>query len=269
MSDRTNHLSQFELLQLHDGELDKKSQIKVLMHLSECRDCSLELEKIEGLSSEVGAFLRSRFPSHADVGQTQRLRTLLKRESLNSKQVVRPRHSFFTAAYAAIGLLTLGLSSYLVYQRVLSLQLGQAEILSTPNPNLTPGDSKPIPYADMCPAKEEDKDPPVSDATVRSVFKEYGISMRTKQNKFQVDYLISPQLGGTNQIRNLWPQPYEATIWNARVKDALEDRLHMMVCDGKIGLSEAQRVLAADWIGAYKLYFHTQTPIQTQAMVEK
>ena len=134
---------------------------------------------------------------------------------------------------------------------------------------LTPGDAKPVAFADMCPAKDNDKDPPVSEATVRSVFKEYGISTRSGQKSFQVDYLINPQLGGTNHIQNLWPQPYEATIWNARVKDALEDRLHMMVCNREIDISEAQRAIATDWIGTYKLYFHTQSPVETQAMVEQ
>jgi hypothetical protein len=30
---------------------------------------------------------------------------------------------------------------------------------------------------------------------------------------YQVDYLINPQLGGTDDIRNLWPQPYGTTVW--------------------------------------------------------
>jgi hypothetical protein len=34
-----------------------------------------------------------------------------------------------------------------------------------------------------------------------------------------------------------------------------------MVCDGSIDLTEAQREIAANWIAAYKKYFHTDTPI--------
>jgi hypothetical protein len=45
------------------------------------------------------------------------------------------------------------------------------------------------------------------------------------------------------------------------VKDALEDRLREMVCDGTLDLTEAQREIAGDWIGAYKKYFHTDQPI--------
>jgi hypothetical protein len=52
-----------------------------------------------------------------------------------------------------------------------------------------------------------------------------------------------------------------ATIWNARVKDALEDRLHQLVCRGDIDLPTAQREISSDWIGAYKKYFHTDKPV--------
>jgi hypothetical protein len=37
-----------------------------------------------------------------------------------------------------------------------------------------------------------------------------------------------------SDMRNLWLQSYAATLWNARVKDALEDRLRELVCDGTI-----------------------------------
>ena len=62
-------------------------------------------------------------------------------------------------------------------------------------------------------------------------------------------------------MRNLWPQPYSEGTWNARVKDALEDRLRTMVCAGSLDLATAQRALADDWIGAYKQYFRTSEPL--------
>jgi hypothetical protein len=78
-----------------------------------------------------------------------------------------------------------------------------------------------------------------------------------------VDYLITPALGGSEDIRNLWPQSYSATIWNARVKDALEDRLHDLVCSGDLDLATAQQEISTDWIAAYKKYFHTDRPIES------
>jgi hypothetical protein len=45
------------------------------------------------------------------------------------------------------------------------------------------------------------------------------------------------------------------------VKDDLEDRLREMVCSGSLDLTEAQREIASDWVGAYKKYFHTDKPM--------
>ena len=75
------------------------------------------------------------------------------------------------------------------------------------------------------------------------------------------DYLVTPALGGADDIRNLWPHSYSATVWNAQVKDALEDRLREMVCEGRLDLTEAQRAIAVNWIAAYKKCFHTDQPL--------
>jgi hypothetical protein len=50
-------------------------------------------------------------------------------------------------------------------------------------------------------------------------------------------------------------------MWNARVEDALEDRLRDLVCSGDVDLPTAQREISTDWIGAYKKYFHKDKPI--------
>jgi hypothetical protein len=76
----------------------------------------------------------------------------------------------------------------------------------------------------------------------------------------EVDHLISLELGGSNAIRNLWPEPY-AGRWGARTKDVLENRLHSLVCAGGLSLRVAQRQEAQNWIGAYKRYVGS-TPAQ-------
>lgn len=95
-----------------------------------------------------------------------------------------------------------------------------------------------------------------------AVFRAYGIHRHAAQ-AYQVDYLINPQLGGSDALANLWPEPYHATVWNAKAKDALETRLHGMVCSGQINLQAAQQELATDWIAAYKKYFHTLRPVSS------
>jgi hypothetical protein len=72
---------------------------------------------------------------------------------------------------------------------------------------------------------------------------------------------ITPALGGSDDIRNLWPHSYSATKWNARVKDELEDCLHALVCEGQLDPSTAQREIAGNWIMAYKKHMHTDQPL--------
>ncbi len=97
-------------------------------------------------------------------------------------------------------------------------------------------------------------------ALQRRVFDEYGIP-GADPRAYEVDYLVTPALGGADDIRNLWPHSYSSTVWNAHVKDALEDRLRDMVCAGTLDLSAAQQEIATNWIAAYKKYFHTDEPL--------
>jgi hypothetical protein len=69
----------------------------------------------------------------------------------------------------------------------------------------------------------------------------------------EVDHLVSLELGGSNAITNLWPEPY-AGRWGARTKDVLENRLHSLVCAGELRLRAAQHQEARDWVGAYRRY---------------
>ena len=113
----------------------------------------------------------------------------------------------------------------------------------------------------MCAATDA-KNLPVSVTLQGAVLDEYGIA-RTEARAYEVDYLITPALGGAEDIHNLWPQSYSVTAWNARVKDALEDRLREMVCTGRLDLATAQRDISTDWIAAYRKYFHTDKPLET------
>ena len=42
--------------------------------------------------------------------------------------------------------------------------------------------------------------------------------------------------------------------WTSAMKDRLEDRLHALVCSGRIGLSAARSALSGDWTKAYRAY---------------
>jgi hypothetical protein len=119
----------------------------------------------------------------------------------------------------------------------------------------------------MCSVPHEEVVAEVSTSLRREVFREYGIPS-ARPDDYEVDYLIAPGLGGAEDIHNLWPEPYTSRTWNAHVKDALEERLHEMVCDGELDLPTAQRDIATDWIAAYKKYFHTDRPLTLHSRLE-
>ena len=117
-------------------------------------------------------------------------------------------------------------------------------------------------------ANDANLDPSVAPDKQQAVFRDLRPDPASSQRAYQVDYLINPQLGGNDHLENLWPEPYHATVWNARVKDELETRLNAMVCSGQIDLQSAQQDLSTDWIAAYKKYFHTQRPVRNVAELD-
>jgi hypothetical protein len=78
--------------------------------------------------------------------------------------------------------------------------------------------------------------------------------LKGKPAAYEEDHLISLELGGhPTDPGNLWPE-----LWNGRcgahTKDRLEDRLHKLVCAGKVPLSTAQSEIASNWVMAYNQY---------------
>jgi hypothetical protein len=137
---------------------------------------------------------------------------------------------------------------------------GALEPGSLPESGRTPGATMEVSRDDVCTPGYTKKVRDVPASIKRRVFAEYGI-VHPPPRAYEVDHLISLELGGSNSVRNLWPEPYSGIEWNAHVKDALEDRLHSMVCKGEIEMSAAQDAIATDWIAAYKRYFHTNEPL--------
>jgi hypothetical protein len=122
-----------------------------------------------------------------------------------------------------------------------------------PDPNLTPGDIFPDVTADTLSRPGYTKSVrDVPESEKERVFAEYGIAQHSP-GEYEVDHLIPLELGGSNDIKNLWPEPYHGA-WNAHVKDRLENKLHSMVEEHEIALDEAQKEIATDWITAYKRY---------------
>jgi len=164
-----------------------------------------------------------------------------------------------TLAYAAALLFLIVGGVRLIYQQVRRPAGTYALLL--PDPRFTPGVAQPIALSAICYAANDEVVRSVPDSVQQAVFREYGIS-NAPASDYEVDYLITPGLGGTDNIRNLWPQPHDSN-WNSYVKDELEHRLHNMVCSGQLPLSTAQQEIAANWISAYEKYFHTKKPLRS------
>ena len=62
------------------------------------------------------------------------------------------------------------------------------------------------------------------------------------------------ELGGSNQQRNLWPEPEGKSEKGYPRKDQLENHLHALVCAGQIRLTTAQHAIATNWATAYTHY---------------
>ena len=125
-----------------------------------------------------------------------------------------------------------------------------------PNNTLTPGVVNKGATKDMiCTPGYSSSVRHVTQKTKDFVYKQYGIVYH-QPGDYEIDHLISLELGGSNDQKNLWPQSYKTQPWNAHVKDKLENKLHDMVCDGELELQDAQDMIAKDWVGAYCKIFN-------------
>ncbi len=83
-----------------------------------------------------------------------------------------------------------------------------------------------------------------------AVYAEYGITSHYT-GEYEVDHLVSLELGGSNDIANLWPEAASPTP-GFHQKDQVENYLHDQVCSGKIALTEAQNEIATNWLQVYQ-----------------
>lgn len=88
---------------------------------------------------------------------------------------------------------------------------------------------------------------------------QYGWPEHTSATGFEYDHLVSLELGGAvNDPRNLFPEQHTVTVngldEGSLVKDQLENKLHTLVCAGKLTLRRAQKAIATDWVTAYVTY---------------
>ena len=111
----------------------------------------------------------------------------------------------------------------------------------SPDPLCTPGDSGVIDLKILCAPTKYDSTIPKS--LTREVFAKYGI---TDTTNYRIDNLVPLELGGSNAITNLWPQPINPTP-GFNEKNKAEVKLHELVCANKMPLKSAQYMISHNW----------------------
>ncbi len=272
------HVSDQELLLAADGELAAPRAAQVRAHLAACWDCRARMAEIEGTIADFArAHRQSLDPQLPPIDGPRallraQLAQLVSKPPANSwRWVFRFQSPVRAAAFVGVALVALfaaAMVGRIVLQhsawRGTDSALVASERGSEPDRTLTPGATRMVAIGDVCSMPHEEVVAEVSTSLRQEVFQEYGIGS-AHAGDYEIDYLIAPGLGGVEDIHNLWPEPYESRTWNAHVKDDLEERLHQMVCAGKLDLSTAQREIATDWIAAYKKYFHTDRPLSLRS----
>jgi len=89
----------------------------------------------------------------------------------------------------------------------------------------------------------------VPDSEKQKVYAEYGITHHST-GEYEVDHLVSLELGGSNDISNLWPEAASPKP-GFHEKDKVENYLHDQVCSGVVSLEDAQHEIATDWLDVY------------------
>jgi anti-sigma-K factor RskA len=260
MSAHGMHIRDEQLLLYSEGELRGQELKTVSTHVDSCPQCATRVNELNDAFREFSQVQRNAMNGLASVrpGARSQLQARIAERALRERSSWRQapawRHGFVFATIVLLAVLagTIG-------RRYAGEGTVKEIVLAEPNAQLTPGAVVPIASSRLCTASSEETVMIPAELKAK-VLQMYGVAMR-QAGSYEVDYLITPELGGATDIRNLWPEPYHDTVWNAHVKDQLEDRLHEMVCHGDVDLATAQRAISTDWIAAYRKYFHTEVPI--------
>lgn len=249
-----------------DGELSPRDYERVKSHTNACWTCRTRQHEIEATISQ---FIQAHRQSpDVRIPPSDGPRALLKARLAQLTERQRksrlrwawnmPWQAQWTILGAACALAAM---TYFLLPFRPAPAARQMVIVTIPDPSLTPGAMALVSRGSVCKAPYPNNKI-VPAALQRRVFDEYGMPS-ADPSAYEIDYLITPALGGADDIHNLWPQSNRATVWNSLVKDALENHLRDLVCSGQLDLATAQREIATNWIGAYKKYFHTDHPLKS------
>jgi hypothetical protein len=85
---------------------------------------------------------------------------------------------------------------------------------------------------------------------------EYGMAQRLYGRTLEIDHIVSLELGGSNDIANLFPERASPAP-GYKVKDRLENKLHSLVCSGSMSLQSVRIGISSNWQTLYKKVYGT------------
>ena len=124
-----------------------------------------------------------------------------------------------------------------------------------PDPKLTPGVSRNLTINQICNTKWGQDARAVTASMKITAFTRYGLTSNDDcppddhGRRCEVDHKYSREIGGADDINNLWPQHY-AGDWNASDKDRLENWAHKQICENHMSITDAQHLMD-NWEQSY------------------
>ncbi len=120
-----------------------------------------------------------------------------------------------------------------------------------PDPDCTPGDlmSPLVTKEQICTSGYSSSVRDVPTSVKNEVYAEYGIASHAP-GQYEIDHFVSLELGGSNDISNLFPEPASPKP-GFHEKDKVENYLHDQVCSGAMTLQTAQIAIATNWLDVY------------------
>jgi hypothetical protein len=121
--------------------------------------------------------------------------------------------------------------------------------IALPDPSETPGVIRTTNAAKVC-SETTTQYRHTTASTKKHVCMEYGLEPHCwGPEKAEIDHLLPLELGGLDNIQDLWPQPAPSYHW----KDKLENFLKHEVCvTKKLELAAAQKCIMDDWVACYE-----------------
>lgn len=268
------HPSETDLLLAMDDELSVARRSAVDAHVAACPSCRARTTQLRGALDAFGRVHHGTAPEASvlddaarDAAARRRLTLALREASAaGSRAWPAPVREVVAAAprvAATVGAVAAALL-LVVWAGVPAggpFGAPAAVALASPLPvaALTPGAVAPLTAEQLCAGERPSR--LVAEDVRERVLADYGMQAAPDQT-YELDALITPELGGTTARENLWPQPYQSPVWNAHVKDALEQHFAQLVCRNSLALADAQRELASDWVAAYQRHFATAVPLR-------